>query len=53
MEASRLASTLMKGQVTLQATLVAMKDITGSTVWICLGSALAVLLMPYHRNEKT
>ena len=53
MEASRLASTLMKGQVTLQATLVAMKDITGSTVWICLGSALAVLLMPYHRKEKT
>lgn len=52
-EASRLASVLMKGQVSLQATLVAMKDITGSTIWICLGSTFAVLLMPYHRKERT
>ena len=52
-EASRLASTMMKSQVSLQATLVAMKDITGSTIWICLGSAITVLLIPYHKKEKT
>ena len=52
-EASRLASVLMKGQVSLQATLVAMKDITGSTIWICLGSTFAVLLMSYHQKERT
>ncbi len=51
--AERLASTVMKGRLTLQATLVAMKDITGFTVWICLGSALLVLLLPYHSGERT
>ena len=53
LEASRLASTRLKGQLTLQATLVAMKDITGSTIWICLGSTLLALLIPYYRNERT
>lgn len=52
-EAARLASTLMKGQLTLQATLVAMKDITGSTVWICVGSAALMLLLPYYKRERT
>ena len=52
-EASRLASTLMKGQVSLQATLVAMKDITGSTIWICTTSVLLVLFIPYYKREKT
>lgn len=52
-EASRWASTLIKGQVSLQATLVAMKDITGSTIWICMGSVLFVLCVPYYKQEKT
>lgn len=52
-EASRWASTLIKGQVSLQATLVAMKDITGSTIWICMGSVLLVLCVPYYKQEKT
>ena len=52
-EASRLASTVMKGKVSLQATLVAMKDITGSTVWICAGAAAFVLLLPYYKGERT
>ena len=52
-EASRLASTVMKGKVSLQATLVAMKDITGSTVWICAGAAALVLLLPYYKGERT
>ena len=53
LEASRLASTRLKGQLPLQATLVAMKDITGATIWICLGSTLLALLIPYYRNERT
>lgn len=53
LETARLASTAMRGQVTLQATLVAMKDITGSTIWICMGSAALVLLLPYYKQEKT
>lgn len=52
-EATRLASTSLKGQVTLQATLVAMKDITGSTIWLCLGSMAFALLIPYHKQERT
>lgn len=52
-EASRLASTVMKGKVSLQATLVAMKDITGFTVWICAGAAALVLLLPYYKGERT
>lgn len=52
-EAARLASTSLKGQMTLQATLVAMKDITGSTIWLCLGSMAFVLLIPYHKQERT
>ena len=43
----------IKGQVSLQATLVAMKDITGSTIWICMGSVLFVLCVPYYKQEKT
>ena len=53
LEASRLASTMLKGKVSLQATLVAMKDITGSTIWICLGGMAFALLIPYHKHERT
>ena len=52
-EADRLAATSMKGQLTLQATLVAMKDITGSTIWICLACTAFILLIPYYKNERT
>ena len=53
LETERLATTLMKSKVLLQATLIAMKDITGSTVWLCLGSTLLVLFVPYHKKERT
>ena len=53
LEAERLATTLIKSKVSLQATLIAMKDITGSTVWLCLGSTLLVLFVPYHKKERT
>ena len=53
LEASRLAFTMLKGKVSLQATLVAMKDITGSTIWICLGGMAFALLIPYHKHERT
>lgn len=47
------ASFSLTAPVRLQATLVAMKDITGSTIWICTGSALLVLLIPYYTKERT
>ena len=47
------ASFAMTAPVHLQATLVAMKDITGSTVWLCLGSMTLVLLIPYYKEERT
>ena len=47
------ASFAMTVPVRLQATLVAMKDITGSTVWLCLGSMTLVLLIPYYKEERT
>ena len=47
------ASFAMTAPVRLQATLVAMKDITGSTVWLCLGSMTLVLLIPYYKEERT
>lgn len=52
-EAAQAASAAVLGPVAKQATLVAMKDITGSTVWICAGGALLCMLLPYHRGERT
>lgn len=52
-EAAQAASAAVLGPVAKQATLVAMKDITGSTVCICAGGALLCMLLPYHRGERT
>ncbi|MBO5156138.1 MAG: hypothetical protein J6C05_03270 [Prevotella sp.] len=53
MEAERLAATSLKSRVAVQATIVAMKDITGKTVMLLLGMAGIVLLLPYHKGETT
>ena len=52
-EAEQFAATSLKGRITVQSTIVAMKDITGQTVLLLLGTAGMVLLLPYHKGEIT
>ena len=52
-EAEQLATTSLKGRIVMQSTIVAMKDITGQTVLLLLGTAGMVLLLPYHKKETT
>lgn len=52
-EAEQFSATAMKGRITKQATIVAMKDITGTTVILILATTLLVLLLPYHKKETT
>lgn len=52
-ESEQLAVTSLKGRVTVQATIVAMKEITGQTVLMLLAVAGGVLLLPYHKGETT
>lgn len=53
LEAGQLSTASLKGKVTVQATIVAMKEITGETVLLLSGAAVLVLLLPYHKNETT
>ena len=48
-----LATASLKGRVTRQATLVAMKNITGDTVVLLSATAFLVLLLPYRKGETT
>lgn len=52
-EAEQLAATSLKGRIAVQSAIVAMKDITGQTVLLLLGTAGMVLLLPYHKKETT
>lgn len=49
----RMATTVLKGRLAHQATIVAMKDITGSTVVLLLLTSAIVFVLPYHKNETT
>lgn len=51
LEAQQLSATAMRGKITVQATLVAMRDITGTTIWLLVGTIAFVLFFPYHRDE--
>lgn len=51
MEAQQLSATAMRGKITVQATLVAMRDITGTTIWLLVGTIALVLFFPYHKDE--
>lgn len=51
--ASPLAAASLKGRVVRQATIVAMRDITGYTVLLLSASALLVLIMPYRKGETS
>lgn len=52
-EAEQMSATAMKGRVTVQATIVAMKEITGNTVILILVAAAIACILPYHRDETT
>lgn len=53
LEASQLAATSLKGRVLRQATIVAMKDITGQTMILLLATIGLVIIIPYHKGETT
>lgn len=52
-EAQQFSTLAMKVKVTPQATIVAMKEITGNTVIMILVTAVIAFLLPYHREETT
>lgn len=52
-EAEQMATFVVKGRVAVQATIVAMKEISGQTVLLLLGASLGVLFLPYHKKETT
>lgn len=52
-EAKQMATMSLTAKIRQQATIVAMKDITSTTIWICIGCVLICLFIPYHREEKT
>lgn len=51
LEAQQLSATAIRGKITVQATLVAMRDITGTTIWLLVGTIAFVIFFPYHRDE--
>ena len=53
LEAEQLATISLKGRVTVQAAIVAMKDITGQTVLLIAGAVILVFILPYHKGETT
>lgn len=52
-ESEQFSSLAIKGKVTIQATIVAMKEITGNTVIIILIATGLTLILPYHKKETT
>lgn len=53
LESEQFSSMAMKGKVTIQATIVAMKEITGNTVIFILIAAGITFFLPYHKKEST
>lgn len=51
LEAEQLSVAALKSRVGLQATLVALKEITGHTVLLLMGAAGLSLLLPYYKEE--
>lgn len=52
-EAEQLSVAALKRRVAQQATILAMKDITGETVLLLLLTAVLTLILPYHKGETT
>lgn len=51
LDSEKQASIQLSARIQKQATIVAFKDITGTTVWICLGCTLICFLIPYNKKE--
>lgn len=49
-EATQIASLSSKGNIQIQATLVALKEISGWTIWLGIGCVGFVLLFPYKER---
>lgn len=52
-EAEQLSIMAIKGRVSVQATITAMKNITGNTVILILMITAIVFILPYHKKETT
>ena len=50
-EAEQMAALSAKGKVQVQATLVTVKEMSGWTFYACLGCALFVVFLPYHKRK--
>ena len=50
-KAHHLATLSSKGKIQQQAMLVTLKEMTGWTVYLCLGCMLLVLVLPYPKDE--
>lgn len=53
LESEQFSSIAIKGKVTVQATIVAMKEITGNTVILILITTGITFILPYYKNETT
>lgn len=53
LESEQLSAMSLKGKVSVQATIVAMKDLTGDTVLMIVATIGLVLTLPYHKKETT
>lgn len=53
LQAEQFSAVALKGKVTVQATIVAMKEITGNTVILILIATGIVCILPYYKNETT
>lgn len=52
-ESEQFSAIVLKGKVTIQATIVAMKEITGNTIILILTAACISFILPYHKEETT
>lgn len=52
-ESEQFSTVALKGRVTLQATISAMKEITGTTIILILLTTALTFILPYHKKETT
>ena len=52
-EAEQMAALSAKGKVQVQATLASVKEMSGWTLYACMGCAVLVLVLPYRKRRIT
>lgn len=52
-ESEQFSTVALKGRVTLQVTISAMKEITGTTITLILLTTALTFILPYHKKETT